>query len=353
VTQVQPQHEVITENKNVVIVQAQNRASVASEIATPEIVTSQVLIAEEPVNINVKAILKTETVPEKAIGKIAPSEEVKVAVDKTIAVVEVQTITEKMPKLVEVPVAERVNSRVQKIEDKTVKAEKPKLVPVKEEVIKTTSKKENDLADRKKTPYLKVTTATLTYQERANIYLKKADRALSKGDTLLASQEKSKALDLKPELHDVRTSLALYYYGIGEQDRATTILKKGVLQFPEHADFSLMLSRIALKTGDQQKAYLYLNQHPPIVKGNLDYHVSYAILAQKFKKYAQAEAVYAGLLTHRPNNGRWIMSLAIAQDKQDKQGLAIANYQKALLQIDLSNNAKQYVNQRLTYLKSQ
>ena len=47
------------------------------------------------------------------------------------------------------------------------------------------------------------------------------------------------------------------------------------------------------------------------------------------------------------------MLLAIAQDKQGKQVLAIKSYQKALLQRDLSSNAKQYINQRLIYLQSQ
>ena len=298
-------------------------------------------------------MIKTEKTYEQTIDKTLSSEKITASIDEVIPTVEIPLITEKEPELVKSPIIDPVINSVKKIEPKIVKEEKPELSSVNSEVIKTASKKANNLTDKKNTPYLKVTTAILTNQERANIYLKKADQALSKGDMLLVAQEKRRALDLKPQLHDVRTSLALYYYGIGEEDRATTILKKGVLQFPEYADFSLMLSRIALKRGDQQKAYLYLNQYPPKVEGNLDYHVNYAILAQKFKKYVQAENLYQGLLTQRPNNGRWIMSLAIAQDKQGKQKLAIANYQKALLQIDLSNKAKQYINQRLTYLQSQ
>ena len=176
---------------------------------------------------------------------------------------------------------------------------------------------------------------------------------MSEGDPLLASQENSKALKYKPELHEVRKSLALYYYGQGDNERATSLLKIGAVAFPEYSDFNLMLSRIALKNGDQQKAYLYLDQHPPAVRGHLDYHVSYAILAQKFKQYAKSENLYRGLLTQRPNNGRWMMSLAIAQDKQGKRIPAIESYQQALLQIDLSSKAKQYINQRLNYLQSQ
>ena len=199
-------------------------------------------------------------------------------------------------------------------------------------------------------PHLEIKKSVLTAAQLAAIHLKNADKALQKGDTPVAAIEKNKALYLQPQLHEVRQSLALYYYSIGEQQRATSLLKKGALQFPEFADFNLMLARIALKNEEPQRAYLYLQQHPPTVQGNLDYHVSYAILAQKFKQYEQAESLYLGLLTQRPNNGRWRMSLAIAQDKQGKESLAVASYQKALLQIDLSGNAKKYINQRLTYL---
>jgi MSHA biogenesis protein MshN len=236
---------------------------------------------------------------------------------------------------------------------KVMSALKPKPLSVKMKPVNVKTKKKTDTTEKVNTPYLEIKASTLTKQQLANIHLNNAKKALAKGDSLLASQEKNKALTIKPDLHDVRKSLALYYYGGGDQKRATNTLKKGALQFPEYSDFNLMLSRIALKNGDQQKAYLYLNQHPPKVAGNLDYHVSYAILTQKFKNYSQSESLYQGLLTQRPNNGRWIMSLAIAQDKQGKEGLAVENYQKALLQIDLSSNAKKYVNQRLTYLANQ
>ncbi|PKG39835.1 tetratricopeptide repeat protein [Psychromonas sp. Urea-02u-13] len=230
---------------------------------------------------------------------------------------------------------------------------KPKQLVAKKKVPQVEEKQQEKVTNKASSSFLEIKKSTLTKQQLADIHLKKAQKALSNGDTLLASQEKSKALRIKPELHEVRKSLALYYYGAGDQNRATSFLKKGALQYPEYSDFNLILSRIALKNGETQKAYLYLDQHPPKVEGHLDYHVSYAILAQKFEKYEKSEALYQGLLSQRPNNGRWIMSLAIAQDKQSKQSLAVASYQKALLQIDLSSKAKKYINQRLTYLASQ
>jgi len=202
-------------------------------------------------------------------------------------------------------------------------------------------------------PHLEIKTSVLSTAELADIHLNNAKKALQKGDNALAATHNMKALNLQPQLHGVRQSLALYYYGIDDQKQAIALLQKGALQFPEHADFNLMLARISLKNSDPQRAYFYLHQSPPEVEGNMDYHVSYAILAQKFKHYGQAEQLYLGLLSQRPNNGRWLMSLAIAQDKQGKEVQAVQSYQSALLQVDLSSNAKKYINQRLTYLANQ
>lgn len=204
--------------------------------------------------------------------------------------------------------------------------------------------------DTEKKKQLEIKTAQLTNAQLAQIHLQAADKAESQGDLLTAAQSRLRALSLQPTLNEVRKSVVLYYYAQGDLDKASGLLQKGALVSPEYADFNLMLSRIALKAGDFYKAYLYLQKHPPQVAGNLDYYASHAALSQKFKKYAQAESLYISLLSQRPDNGRWRMSLAIAQDKQSKTAAALKNYKNALLQTDLSAKAKDYIKQRLTYL---
>jgi len=204
--------------------------------------------------------------------------------------------------------------------------------------------------DTGKKNHLDIKTAQLSNAQLAQIHLQEADKAQAQGDLQSATQSRLKALSLAPQLNDVRKSMALYYYAQGDEDKAQRLLHKGAQVSPEYADFNLMLSRIALKAGDFQKAYLYLEKHPPLVAGNLDYYASHAALAQKFKKYAQAESLYTSMLSLRPDNGRWRMALAIAQDKQTKTAAALKNYKNALLQTDLSAKAKGYIKQRLTYL---
>jgi len=191
----------------------------------------------------------------------------------------------------------------------------------------------------------------LTNEELAEIKLKEAQIAEDQGELSVAADKREQALRFDPSRHDVRKSLSLYFYGTGNISKAKQLLQTGAVLSPDYAEFNLMLSRLALKEGDPQKAYLYLNQHPPAIKGHLDYYVSYAILAQKFQKYEQSEQLYTRLLSERPNNGRWLMSLAIAEDKQNKVELAATHYKRALLQPDLSEKAKAYINQRIAYLE--
>ncbi|TEW56738.1 tetratricopeptide repeat protein [Psychromonas sp. RZ22] len=201
--------------------------------------------------------------------------------------------------------------------------------------------------------HLSIEDAQLTDLQLANIYLKEAKKAQENGHNDLAAEKWEKALNVKPDLNEVRKSLAMYYYSQGDIDKTTTVLKKGGLISPEYSDFNLMLSRIALKENDPQKAFLYLEQNPPKVEGNVDYYVSHAILAQKFKMYERSEELYKSLLTQRPTNGRWLMSLAISLDRQSKKAEAIASYQKALKQTDLSINAKDYITKRLAFLSKE
>ena len=201
--------------------------------------------------------------------------------------------------------------------------------------------------------HLNIEPAQLTDNQLANLYLKEASKAQLQGNDELAAEKWHKALNVKPDLNEVRKSLATYHYSQGELSRATRLLKKGALISPNYSDFNLMLSRIALKQDDPQKAFLYLEQNPPQVEGHLDYYVSHAILAQKFERYERSETLYNSLLTQRPRNGRWLMSLAIAQDKQAKTSEAIISYQKALKQTDLSIKAKDYINKRLVFLSKE
>lgn len=275
---------------------------------------------EKVVNQPSQATPVDEVVAAKSVKEVEPIKEIK----------PIQEELEVSPKKVEAPAQvsrERLVSEPAKLAPKPIAA-KPK-------------------------QHLEIKQIELSKAQLAQLEVNKAEKAQQQGDFNLAEKSRAKALVLQPQLNQLRQTQALYYYSQGEVDKAVRLLQKGAFISPKYPDFNLMLSRIALQSGDQKKAYLYLNQHPPVVQGNIDYYVSYAVLAQKFEKYQQAEKLYTSLLSQRPSNGRWRMSLAIAQDKQDKVELAIDNYTNALQQVDLSSNAKAYIKQRLMYLQNQ
>lgn len=297
---------------------------------------------------------KTEKPVSTVIVSLASDKSIKQVTDQTVEKIVAEPIhtkvTFKKVKTEKIMVTEKiVNPDAQKKTSKApVKKEPAKKILVEKRPVKKESKQKT--AQSSNNSYLEIKKLQLTDLELATLYLKAARKAEYQGDMELAVQKREQALAHVATLNEVRKSLALYYYEIGSKNRANTLLRKGVLVSPEYSDFNLMLSRIALKAGDQQKAYLYLNHNPPKVEGNLDYYVSFAILAQKFHKYEQSESLYEALLLQQPDNGRWRMSLAIALDKQQKTDLAMTHYQQALLQTDLSVKAKKYINQRLAYL---
>lgn len=243
-------------------------------------------------------------------------------------------------------VVAQATSPVEKTLTSVTKKVKPQTIQTSKQTSVAVPKAEN-------TKHLKIESAQLTKLQLANIHLQEATKAQAKGDNNLAAEKWQSALQLQPHLNEVRKSLAMYYYSQNEINKSTSLLKKGALISPKYSDFNLMLSRIALKENDSEKAFLYLEQNPPGVEGNMDYYVSHAILAQKFSQYDRSESLYRSLLTQRPNNGRWLMSLAIAQDKQDKKTAAIASYQKALKKTDLSKKAKEYIRKRLVFLSKE
>lgn len=287
-----------------------------------------------------------------SVNKTEPVKQDKVREVNTVDAKDVKKMTAVAPKKRETP-KQIPTTKEPDLSTEKVLSNKP-TTPQKQQAKKTPNKKEVvsvNVEPAIEEGYLEIKPAQISSSELADIYLKDANKAEAKGDMNLAAKKREQALFIEPQLNEVRKSLSLYYHSQGKLNKAQALLQKGALISPQYSDFNLMLSRMALKAGNEKKAYRYLEQSPPEVKGHLDYYVSYAVLALKLKKYAQAEKNYIELLSQNRQNGRWRMSLAITQDKQEKTELALKNYNKALLADDLSSKAKTYINHRLSYIK--
>jgi|GEM_PF-3131492 len=328
---------IFTQEKSPAVMQSVKMQAAEPELpAAPKVLSSIVL----------SDIVSSEIAPNSTVQKKPRAEPLRVE----------QAAPNASPGKVLAPAITVNNGSVEK--QKTAEPEKISLPSVSTEIASVNTAAVNEISvepapakePKSEEQQLDIKVSQLSAAQLAQIHMKDADKAQAQGDFELAVKKNLRALALQPGLNELRKSVALYYYGQGDVNSAQRLLKQGVLASPDYPDFNLMLSRIALKEGEQHKAYLYLEQNPPQVEGNLDYYASHAILAQKFQKYEQSESLYRSLLSQRPNNGRWRMSLAIVQDRQDKIDLAVNNYKKALLQTDLSAKAKVYINQRLAYL---
>ena len=158
------------------------------------------------------------------------------------------------------------------------------------------------------------------------------------------------ALEYKPSEHQARRQAAALYYGQNKLPQAAQLLEQGRLLFPQQYEFSLLLARVLQASGQTQQALLSLNAIPDSSDFAVEKWHQQSDLAQKQQDYPVAEQSYRQLAQHEPTQGRWWMGLGYALDAQQKYSDAKQAYQQALLQDNLSAQAKVYIDNRLLQL---
>ncbi|MDR8522153.1 tetratricopeptide repeat protein [Shewanella fidelis] len=158
------------------------------------------------------------------------------------------------------------------------------------------------------------------------------------------------ALEYKPSEHQARRQAAALYYGQNKLPQAAQLLEQGRLLFPQQYEFSLLLARVLQASGQTQQALLSLNTIPDSSDFAVEKWHQQSDLAQKQQDYPVAEKSYRQLAQHEPTQGRWWMGLGYALDAQQKYSDAKQAYQQALLQDNLSAQAKVYIDNRLLQL---
>lgn len=198
---------------------------------------------------------------------------------------------------------------------------------------------------------LEIEEVLLTPSQEAALQRRKANQAIARGDLAQARQALFRVLQQEPQDHLSRQRLAGLLYGEERLQEASALLEQGVVLAPHHADFRLLLARIALARGEKSSALAYLNSLDPEVRRNLDYYATRAALAQELGHYSAAAASYLQLTRAQPAEGRWWLGLAIAYDKQGRQLAARDAYLKAQGASGLSAAALNFAQQRYAQLE--
>lgn len=116
----------------------------------------------------------------------------------------------------------------------------------------------------------------------------------------------------------------------GSVKDAQTILDKALVIYPGNQDARLLLARIYLQEGDLNTAIAILKQGLSDRGNTAEYHATLAAILQRKELHDEAIAQYIAALRRSPNNANWLVGLAISLQSKNQLPAAAEAYQQAL-----------------------
>lgn len=175
--------------------------------------------------------------------------------------------------------------------------------------------------------------------------------SLANGDTDEALKNLYNLISLEPRNASAIKRLASLEFAQGNPVKAGLILKQGVKLLPKDSSIRLMQARLLFRANRNEEALEILLAHPQNVSTDDDLLSFRAALAEKQKDYVTSLADYASLLQRQPSNARWMLGLAISQDKQQMHKEALISYKKVKSSNQLSAQVVSFVDGRLAALE--
>ncbi|MFQ3248451.1 MAG: MSHA biogenesis protein MshN [Glaciecola sp.] len=174
--------------------------------------------------------------------------------------------------------------------------------------------------------------------------------SLKNGDTAAALKDLNSLISLEPRNASARKRLASLEFAQANPKRAAFLLDQGIKLAPNDSSMRLMLARLLFRENRNAQALALLNEHPKNVIADNDLLSFRAALAEKQKDYTTSLQDYAVLLQRQPGNARWMLGLAISQDKQKMHAQAVITYKKVKSSNQLSAQVVSFVDGRLAAL---
>jgi MSHA biogenesis protein MshN len=174
--------------------------------------------------------------------------------------------------------------------------------------------------------------------------------SLKNGDTAAAMKDLNSLIALEPRNASARKRLASLEFAQGNPKRAAFLLDQGIKLSPVDSSMRLMQARLLFREDRNVQALSLLIEHPKSVIADNELLSFRAALAEKQKDYATSLQDYAVLLQRQPGNARWMLGLAISQDKQKMHREAVITYKKVKSSNQLSTQVVSFVDGRLAAL---
>jgi MSHA biogenesis protein MshN len=174
--------------------------------------------------------------------------------------------------------------------------------------------------------------------------------SLKNGDTATAIKDLNSLIALEPRNASARKRLASLEFAQGNPTRAAFLLDQGIKLIPNDSSMRLMQARLLFRENRNTQALTLLIEHPKNMIADDELLSFRAALAEKQKDYATSLQDYAVLLQRQPDNARWMLGLAISQDKQKMHEQAVLTYKKVKSSNQLSAQVVSFVDGRLAAL---
>lgn len=153
-----------------------------------------------------------------------------------------------------------------------------------------------------------------------------------------------------PEAHTSRETLGTILLAQREVAQATAVVEEGLRLAPNYAPYKKIKARLLLQEGRSAEALQLLEQVPPSLQADKEYHELLATLYQQNSQHGKAIATYQELLRTNSSEGRWWAGLGISLEAQGDTQKAVASYQAALQQGNLDPGVRQYSQGRIRSL---
>lgn len=191
----------------------------------------------------------------------------------------------------------------------------------------------------------------LSPKEIAQNNIEKAEKAQQQGRLTQAEEYWRKALAATPDNKNVRKKLAALQYGRNKVTDALATLETGFQRDKTDTDFRMLSARILEREAKPGAALNVLLKNWPKTEENPDYSQKVALLAQDTGNSSIAEAAYSRLVDAQPNEGRWYVGKALAQEQQDSAA-ALKTYQLALERVTHAPT-RQFIERKVAALSAQ
>jgi len=159
-----------------------------------------------------------------------------------------------------------------------------------------------------------VRTARARSQEELDlIQATDAVRLIEQGQYASAQTNLEGYLDSVPGAHQTRKTLATILMAQRNDAAAREVLESGLKLAPNSSPFKKLYARLLLNS-EAERAVTLLEQVPPELTLDTEYHEIYAAALQMSAQFEAASLVYEALLQLDDRNARWWMGLAVSRD---------------------------------------